>query len=247
MKKAIKITLLIAVIGVFGFAIWFWSKRLKGGKIENTLQDPPAPQIGSGQISDPETGLGKAAIDRRIVEIKNSTKGLKIEQSVMSGIDIMAGVSQKKAAYYIQNISRPPITSPKQLPLKLSPSQVSAIAAFQQIAPRVGGFSLAENLLSANRTLMEQVKTCYVGNPELNNVNDFVKQVYCQGYQDCGKKYKTFDKSFNLDPGGEQAATDMAKISSNWLNAATVYEAEVRQAAIADLRNSGWKFIGFDN
>lgn len=245
-----KVLLGVLLAAVLAFLIWYFTRKKATVDENGNATAPPPPTAtppiqGATGLQDTETGAAKAAIDRRISELKKSNVAAQIELECQQEIDILKGVTASKVAYYNQNISRPPITSAKKVPLNLSTFQRSALTSFLTIdgSQRL---ATADNLLGANRQMFSEFSTCYIGGPELENRDNFIRQVYCQGYVDCGKKYKEMLHQPALLGGGQKATEDMGKMSSAWLAGADLYEARIRTRAIEDLRAAGWRFVGFD-
>lgn len=246
MSNTAKILIGVIVAAVIAFSIWYFTRKKTDAP--GTTTAPPPPGAANPETSDiqrTDIGPGKAAIDRRVGELLNSSAATEIQNQVRANTDILKGVSAVKVNYYNGNISRAPITSAKNIPLNLTPSQKSALLGFTTINTTQGETSL-NNLRIQNREMMDQIGTCYVGNDELANGDDFLKQVVCQQYEDCGKKYKFLHASAKLNPGALKAGGDMSKMSTAWLNAAHQFDQAVQDRAISDLRSAGWKFQGFD-
>lgn len=249
MSKTIKSILFLAVFGVIGYIIYVLYKKNKnkdGDGLDIALAPPPkaeTPQTSA--IQNVDSGLGKAAIERRISEILNSDISQKIQNEIQQNSDILNGVSDDSVRYYNQNISRPPILSAKKVPLNLSENQKTALSNFAGIDTEQGNDTL-QNLREANQFLKDSIKTCFVGEPELASFTDFKKQLVCQNNQNCGKKYKDIESPVLTKLGAKKVALDMAKIAKNWNDYARVFDSKVKEQAISDLRNAGWKFIGFD-
>lgn len=247
--KNLKIILIVAVIGVVGYAVYyfFFKRKAADNSKEPTAPPPTAtPPINITGLSDPNQGAGGAAIARRIDELMKSNVKTGIQDDVRAQVNILTGVSDAKRAYYDQNISREPITSARNVPFALNELQKSALKAFTTIDTSGGGANVADNLLGANRQLLAAMDTTFIGNPELQNRTEFMKQVYCQGYVNCGKKYHNLGSHPNMLLGGQKAGADMSLMANTWLSGAELFEANMRERAISDLRAQGWKFTGFD-
>lgn len=260
MKPITKVLIFVAVFGIVGVAVWYFTKK-KETKPDNGGQpvtDPPPipppatqppPPTGTGDptpLTDPNSGTGLQAINRRIGEIMSSDLWKEVQDKVRDegGTDILHGVTESKKNYYTQNISRPPITSPKKVPLRVSPGTKSVLKEFKDIDPE-GKYSATAALRTANIALMEEVGTCFVGNPELGGQEEFNKQVICQEYgQNCGNNYSKMDRE--IQSGAFKAVGDMGRMANAWLAAISSFEIGVRNRAIEDLRLAGWRFIGFD-
>lgn len=249
MNKALKAALIVLTIGVTGYAIYyFWGKKKAAANGGENLPPPPStatPPI-NGALIDPNSGAGSAAIDRRVSELMKSSVKTEVEDSVRSEVNILQGVSDAKRAYYEQNISRDPITSTRKVPFALNALQKSALQTFTTIDTSTGGQGTAGNLLSANLQMMDVLDTCFIGNPELQNVQKFIQEVYCQGYENCGKNYKDMFNDTKLLNGGKKAGADMSKMASAWLAGSGMFDEKIRLRAINDLRAAGWRFTGFD-
>lgn len=254
--KILKILAFVAIFGIVGVAVWYFTRKKAASVPASTL--PPLgtatpPINGAGLNSGPtstSTGTGLAAINRRISEILASSAWELIQSQVRANLDILTGVSSVKKSYYNQNISRDPITSAKNVPLNLSPAQKQALESFKTIDPISGGGVsggrvVTENLRAANQILFNALNTCYVGGPELEGQFVFDTEVICQGYQNCGKDYKSVYTT-EIGNGAKKAADDMRKMSTNWLNGVSTFENNVKSKAIEDLRAAGWRFIGYD-
>ncbi len=247
--KYVKILLVVVLFGVIGYAIYWYTTKRKTTASGGTASEPPptaTPPIAGLGFVDPNSGAGLSAIDRRESELLSSSAAAEIQDSVRSEINILNGVSEAKKAYYDQNISREPITSARNVPFNLTPVQKSVLRAFTTIDTSTGGENTANNLLSANRQMLAELSTCFIGNPELENTREFMKQVYCQGYIDCGKNYRDLGAAPNMLKGGQMAGADMAKMAQTWLSGSELFDAKLRERAINDLRGQGWKFTGFD-
>ena len=251
MKKTLIIVAVVVVAAIAG--LYFYGRSRKGnpnaGGGGELPELPPAsepPQGGQG-LQSTETGAGAAAIERRVKEILRTDGYLPIQSEIQSGVNILTGVTPSKVPYYSQNISRAPVNSPKQVPLNVNASVKQALEGFSGIIAGVDnsvGAAAMSALRAQNGQLMSAVGTCFVGQPELDNQDQFNKQVMCQGYIDCGKKYKEMGGKFAQ--GSENVQRDMAKMSGAWLNAINAFEAAVKIKAINDLRNAGWRFVGYD-
>jgi len=248
MKKAI---LIILTVGILGYiAYWLFTRYKKGSSqaAGNTAPQPAPPETvpasASGSLVDPTTGAGLAAISRRIGELKGTAVAAELESKVRQAVNPLTGVTASKSAYYNQNIARKPITSAQVLPLDVPFNVQSALQAFASIDPKAGAATTAA-LRNANQALFDVSGTAFVGDPELSSQDAFDKQVVCQGYQNCGKKYRDIAKE--LPAGAEKAANDQAKIAGAWLAMIHTFDSELMTRAIEDLRGSGWKFIGYDH
>ena len=248
--KYIKILLVVVLFGVIGYAIYWYTQKKKSvsGPGGTSSAPPPTatPPIAGLGLVDPNSGAGLSAVDRRESELLASSAATEIQDAVRSEVNILNGVSEVKKAYYDQNISREPITSARNVPFRLTPVQKSVLRAFTTIDTSTGGISTADNLLSANRQMLSELSTCFIGNPELANTKEFMRQVYCQGYINCGKNYRDLGTAPNMLKGGQMAGGDMAKMATTWLAGAELFDAKLRERAISDLRGQGWKFTGFD-
>lgn len=244
MKKTLLVLLLFGVSAAI-YYYFFVRKKPETEKVKELSAPEPPPKNNS--IADPNAGLGLAAIERRIAEIRGTEADRKIQNDILANYDILRGVADFKRSYYNQNISRDPITSAKSVPLNIGQKGRAALSNFLNI-DRSAGQDTTKNLYSANQQMMEEIGTCFVGNPELSNQREFDKQTLCQGYANCGKNYKYLDNSWSkyLKDAAAKMADDMKKIASNWLEISNLYDLEIRSKAINDLRASGWAFIGFD-
>lgn len=259
MKKGI---LILLVFGVLGFAAWYFLIRKKTdakGNVIDANGDPILPDVpntatppisgsgisGQSPMLDPATGVGLAAINKRKEDILGSNAWLPIQDKIRSEVNILTGVSASKQGYYNENIARSPITSAKNVPYNLSEASRSALLAFAGIDTNQGGATI-NSLIDANRELINRVGTCFIGGPELEGYDNFVRQVICQGYMDCGKKYKNMGNQTILKQGGQKAGDDMKKMANAWLYGAIQFDHDVTAKAIADLRAAGWRFTGYD-
>jgi len=243
-----KIIVLFLVFGVVGVLIWYFTKN-KTSKSRNgeTVLPDVVPVSGIPPTAvpvDPNTGLGLAAIERRKGEILASSKAKSIEDEVQASIFILKGVKPSKENYYNSNISRAPIVSAKNVPFNVSDDALSALRAFEGIQTS-SGFGTMSNLRSANKELFTQIGTCYVGDNELQSQDQFDKQVGCQGYADCGRRYRNI--TIKIKEAAKMAGDDQLLISKSWENGVLVFRGKVTNEAIQNLRSIGWKFIGFDS
>ena len=248
MKKAVLIILTVGIVGYIAY--WLFTRYKKGSSqaAGNTAPQPAPPETvppsAAGSLVDPTTGAGLAAISRRIGELKGTAVAAELESKVRQATNPLTGVTASKSAYYNQNLARAPITSAQVLPLDVPYNVQSALQAFGSIDAKAGSATTAA-LRNANQALFDVSGTCFIGNPELTSQDAFDKQVVCQGYQNCGKKYRDLQRE--LPAGAEKAASDQAKIAGAWLAMIHTFDAELMKRAIEDLRGSGWKFIGYDH
>ena len=246
--KYAKIILGIAIFGIFGYLIyWFATRKKTGTDTENEpLPLAPPAETGGGQLAQTDSGAGLAAINRRIGEIMGTQEAREIEAKVRAQTDILTGVADQRKGYYNASLARSPITSAKNVPFNLSQAQKDALLAFQNISMSSSDLSGIERLRGANRELFSAIGTAFVGNAELDNTDEFIRQLICQRNQDCGKKYRDMYAGPNIRNGGEKINQDFAKMSGAWYTASNQFNEAVKQKAISDLRGSGWKFVGFD-
>lgn len=249
MKPIVKVLIFLAVFGVVGVAVWYFTKEKPAAAPETEpppVPIPPAqlpPTGAQNALVDPTTGTGLAAINRRIGEILTSDEWKPLQDSARDEVNIISGVTASKQNYYSSNIARPPITSAKKIPLKVKTAAKSALEEFTTVDGNLG-YSTTTSLRTANRLLMEELGTCYVGDRELASQDDFNKLVICQELENCGNNFKKMGDKIGV--GGSKVAADMKLMSKHWLDAIEIFESMVRVKAIEDLRANGWKFFGFD-
>ncbi len=243
MNKNLKAFLItIAIISFVGIIVYFLLKPKKqktesnpilGGSINEPL---PAAQVNTN-VTEPvatESGLGASLIRNRMIEIYNNngalenvinTKSVPIPD--LSGTKYPAGIARTLNDSGFQSV---PV-----VPNFMSPSYQAEIKNFlNQPDFESVARSNFDAALSTYQNAMNFSSVRFYPFPAFENV---VKQ---DGFGKPGKADK--NRSERYDAG----IKDFKVVFSNTLDANKKLEEAIKAQAIQDLRDSGYKFIGFD-
>lgn len=261
MKKAIIITVVILAI----LATFWLARKVKDDGADKKVADvklppaatPPIVSAGSGIVAAPQSGLystttgtGGAAVEKRMAEISaNPTAISELRETLPVSTEIFKGV-EYIAPFLLTNIAQSTAgAGVEKLPLLLTSQQRTAVKTLSELTYKGPGYwPTLERVVNACKSVLDTtgvrllVQDMY--NPkDLNNIRNYVvitlirKDAIRNGKYDTGR----------LTDGTEKLVSDISTFGRSWYALSQAMQTAVKERAIADLRQSGWRFTGYDS
>lgn len=270
MKKTVIVLLIIAAAGAL---IWWLKNNLQkigvikdgtGPAIPSTAtlpivlpptQTPPinAPILSPGGVSSglyqTDSGPGRAAIERRVNELidagfasAQATATLNPTVSLFDGVQYMA-------PYFLQNIAASTgAAGAENVPLILNSAQRAALSAASQLKYIGPGFwADLGRVANAAIGVRKETGVRFLGENDYDpkNLDPYKRQVLPRytaikinpGQKDTGENTK----------GTQRLINDVSQLAKNWITLSDLAVKITREKAIQDLRQTGWRFVGYDS
>jgi len=254
-KKAL---ITILVISVIAFAVYYFlpkqqKEKLFGAKKEADLPPAATPPISQGiaapasGLYETDSGVGKAAVEKRQREILENENSL---QSVLQSVDPAATFfdgTEKAAPFFVTQVSQSTGGAGVEfVPFVLSPSKISAIESLKNLTYQGPGYwDTLKRVVNAANTVREKTGVRILAENmynagDLNPVRNDLVHKYI-------RPDKKKDDAGAIGDGTQKLVKYLNALAANWLQIASEVQNESRQKAIQDLRQSGWRFVGYDS
>jgi hypothetical protein len=250
---------LIGAIAIFvALAAWFWYAKNRT-KTSGSAQQPlppatkPDAQPTNAGLFDPQQGAAKIAIDRRVSEIKENRNAFLSAISAVPRATALNGVNNLRDVF-VENIGQSTgQTGLGGLPIgNLTPDQARAIS----------GLSDLEWFGSSYWDNYKKIATALKDVQGLTNVRLFSLPTYAAfsksppdlnqiraetvGVIDPSAVTSKSVTNYKVDNVVKSTINQTVNFAKNWLALNTQAENAVKEAAINQLRDSGWRFVGYD-
>lgn len=247
MNNKTKYIIAFLVFGVVGFSVYFLYKKYKksGGFNISDAEKPPISADGTTELYAPESGFALDAIERRISELAKAGFYDKEALSLEDADNLVFG-ELKNPNYWRGNVG-----GIANIPFPLNPGQKAALkVASKEIFSSGMDFGDIRQVIQKYSQAMEQNG---LPNPlpmeaRASDGKNFLKKFLWDCYP--GESHKvsiitsnTYEKNLNAIV---LASKDLSEYSSGVLSLSELLESAAREKAIQDLRNQGWKFLGYD-
>jgi len=217
--------------------------------ITTTVIEPaPAPTPNQGatiaDLYDADSGTGKAAVDLRIQKLlangygETVATGLGFQDALFSGVK--AGNKMKDAILKDGH-------KLYQLPLPVSNKQKNVLIGIQDIKYSAG-LSSWDNMAKVTNSFFDLKKEANF-RVFLNGVEGNLENIRNKFFDGVYGKIPSNKKKIEepqMRQWVEQFQNDARQFASNYLALSEKAADTLREKAIADLRASGWKFVGYD-
>ena len=254
MGKHLKTAIIILVFGVTGFIVYYLYKKFKGSaKSSADLKVDILPAIGPPKngTNTPSTGLysvdngeGAAAILIRVNELNKAGAAEQVKSESGFGLLLIKGLTA--ANYYNDTLTKHFGGNTNGMPVVASGPAFTALTNAKALSYSDGidGWANIEKIKRAVEKMSEAGLPSPIENDAIQDSNKFRDNFICgeNRYLDCPSNRKKVDLSKGVRP----AITDLSKYASNYIAASKLMTEKIREIAIQDLRESGWKFIGYD-
>ena len=261
MKKAIIITVVILAI----LATFWLARKVKDDGADKNAADvklppastPPIVSAGSGIVSTPQSGLystatgtGGAAVEKRMAEISaNPTAVSELRETLPVSTEIFNGV-EYVAPFLLTNIAQSTAgAGVEKMPLLLTSQQRTAVKTLSELTYKGPGYwSTLERIVNACKSVLDTTGVRLLA-PEMYNpkaldpirngvvITLIRKDAIRNGKYDTGR----------ITGATEKLVSDVSRFGQNWYMLAEMMQTAVKEKAIADLRQSGWRFTGYDS
>lgn len=233
----------IFIVALIGLAAYFlFIKKGNSGTQKDKSADPgqapkPEPAQASGPVSqkfyDVDGGEGLLAINARVRALENSSAQTPILRSVEG--QIYAGLSYPHAMRKAMQAS---FGDAYAVPL-YSTDIEPAFVDFVDSVLTLPDFNDTEKSIGLEKTLQSWYNSLQYGGNSYYPAG-LKELVDSEQFGKPGKSDKNKSERYG------QWASDTKKLFKNMQSAVKSYTSEIRNKAISDLRNSGWKFYGID-
>lgn len=255
----------IAIIAIAAALVaWFLYARTKrdtSGAKQSPIQPPQPPPTGETPnlgLFPTDSGAGQIAINKRVAEIKQNREAFLSAISIVPRGTLFFGVDTLGPTF-AENIGESKGgTFPSALPVgNLTSEEKSAIAGLDGLKwfgssywenyKKIGTALVALQNATGVRLLSKQAYDGFRKNPaDLNAIRqETVNAVDPSAFTSKpggGSKWT----NYKVDNVVKSTIEQVKAFAANWLSVNEQAEKAVREAAISQLRESGWRFVGYD-
>lgn len=256
MKKTVLI--IVLVVAVIAFAVWWKYIKPSGGTKSDTKKDstpikatdpPKVPGDSAGGLFSPDTGAGGVAVQKRMNEILQNKDAyaaaiapVNAQDELFSGVEYIRPVLESNIA---QSTGGSGI---ELMPLILSPSKTASVKALTDLRYLGPGYwEDLERVVNSAVSIKSNIGVRIFESTDYNPKDlNMPRQNLLMLIRPDGIRKGKYDTG-RMGDAIQKLIKDLNQFGKNWIGLNDKAKDAVKNAAVSDLRATGWKFIGFDS